>query len=870
MPHTPTFIVVKFGGTSVVSKARWDTIAAIARAHVAAGLKTIVVCSAVTGISNALEKALKQICAGKDIKPILKEITEKHKALASELGVDFQTILGSDFAILERLLLGASLVGEVTPRIHAHVMAFGELLSTKLGAAHLAAQGDKVLWMDARKILRASDDAGILSERRHYLSATCTHQTDADLIHLLASEPAPIILTQGFIASDSEGNTVLLGRGGSDTSAAYFAAKLQAVRCEIWTDVPGMYTANPRDIGDARLLKQLDYTEAQELASMGAKVLHPRCIAPLQKYNIPLHIRSTLAPSVDGTIISSNPSRRDRCIKAISAKKGITLVSIENLGMWQEVGFLANLFSQFQRHGLSVDLVSTSETNVTVSLDPLSNALNPKVLDALTEDLGALGKAQVIEACAAISLVGQNIRSILHQLGPVLELFEGPKVFLVSQAASDLNLTFVVEEEQADRLVEQLHQLLFGRVVADDTFGPTWKEQFGEPMRQDEVPAWWMRRQADLLQLARVQSPLYVYDQESLEHNARSLTSKKSIDRCFFAMKANNNAGVLKTLHALGIGFECVSLQEVNYIRGLFPDIEASRLLFTPNFAGREEYSAALALGCFVTLDNVYPLAHWPEMFAGRELLLRLDPGRGMGHHSHVQTAGEQSKFGISLSQLETVKALVHEHDVKVIGLHAHAGSGIQTPTHWRDTAIFLAQRAESFPNVRILDIGGGLPVASSPSDGGLDIGALDEQLMAVKKSYPQFEIWLEPGRYMVANAGVLLASVTQTKEKGATRFVGVDTGMNSLIRPALYGAYHRIVNLSRLHEPVTMTANVVGPICESGDTLGFSRSLPETGEGDVLLIDTAGAYGHVMGSEYNMREPAAETMLLNTESFLF
>jgi len=160
---------------------------------------------------------------------------------------------------------------------------------------------------------------------------------------------------------------------------------------------------------------------------------------------------------------------------------------------------------------------------------------------------------------------------------------------------------------------------------------------------------------------------------------------------------------------------------------------------------------------------------------------------------------------------------------------------------------------------VRVIDVGGGLGVPERPDQAAVDLSRLDTLLQAVRAEHPQLEVWLEPGRYFVAAAGVLLARVTQLKTKGDVRFVGVATGMNSLIRPALYGSYHEIANLTRLEEPATEVVNVVGPICESADVLGHDRLLPVTKEGDVLLIANAGAYGHAMSSHYNLRAPAAE-----------
>jgi diaminopimelate decarboxylase/aspartate kinase len=189
-------------------------------------------------------------------------------------------------------------------------------------------------------------------------------------------------------------------------------------------------------------------------------------------------------------------------------------------------------------------------------------------------------------------------------------------------------------------------------------------------------------------------------------------------------------------------------------------------------------------------------------------------------------------------------------------------GSGVFDVTSWEHTARVLAQAAKGFEDLKAIDVGGGLGVPERQEQPDLDLAKLDTLLMAVRAEHPQLELWLEPGRYFVATAGVLLARVTQLKSKGGVRFVGVATGMNSLLRPALYGSYHEIANLSRADEPATELVSVVGPICESADVLGHDRLLPVTKEGDVLLIANAGAYGHAMSSHYNLRAPAPELFI--------
>jgi len=857
------FVILKFGGTSVSGRARWDTIAAEARLRLDEGLRPVIVCSALSGVSNDLESLVSEAALGRH-EPLLDRLRQRHRQAADELGLSFDEVLGPDFAELERLALGESLTHESSPALQARILAFGELMLTRLGAASLRAQGLPCAWLDARDWLM-TEEAPTGYAARAYLSATCACEHDQALEAAFRALPEPVLLTQGFIARDPDGHTVLLGRGGSDTSASLFAARLGAVRCEIWTDVPGVYTANPRQVPAARLLTLLGYDEAQEIVSTGAKVLHPRCIGPLKHHGIPLHVRCTDRPDAVGTVLSPDAPDGEARVKAISVKPRVTLVSLETSGMWQQVGFLADVFSVFKNHGLSIDLVSTSEFNLTVTLDPASNVTDAALMKALVRELSKLCRVTVVPDCAVVSLVGRHIRAILHRLGPALELFQEPRLYLVSQAASDLNLSFVVDHDQADRLVARLHELLFADVPLGGLFGPTWAEQFAPEPAFDEVSgptAWWRPRRAELLALADRHTPCYVYDQGALEKAARTLKGLTSVDRVLYAVKANAHPAILKLFGSLGLGFECVSPGELAHVRRTLPAVPPSELLFTPNFASRGEYEDALAEGVQVTLDNLFPLERWPEVFRGRKLFVRIDPGHGLGHHKHVHTGGEASKFGVWPSELDRLAELAERHDVTIQGLHAHVGSGILAPEAWRTTALFLAGLAERFPTVKVLDVGGGLGVPYKPGQALLDTATLDQSLARVREANPGVSLWLEPGRFLVARAGVLLAKVTQTKQKGATRYVGVDAGMNSLIRPALYGSYHDIVNLSRLDQPLTEVANVVGPICESGDTLGSARRLPETDAGDVLLIATAGAYGAVMSSHYNLREPASEHFL--------
>jgi diaminopimelate decarboxylase/aspartate kinase len=860
--RAPSWVVLKFGGTSVSSAPNWHNIAGVLRQRMNEGLRPVIVHSAVSGITDQLESLLTAALAGEH-RAALDRIETVHRELAQRLGVvptgDFERFL-EELAVLAAEVARTRALDD---RMRANVMARGELMATCLGAAFLNAQGIATVWVDARTVLHAERRHGT-NVKANLLSATCDFAPDEALQSAWAALDR-VVITQGFIASNEAGETVLLGRGGSDTSGSYFAAKLAAVRLEIWTDVPGMFSANPRAVPTARLLRALHYDEAQEIASNGAKVLHPRCVLPVRQYKIPLHVYATQAPGLEGTVIRADVADSAAQVKAIAIKKGITLVSMDSPGMWHQVGFLADAFQVFKELGMSVDLISTSETNVTVSLDPTANTLDPAALARLSAALGELCRVEILGPCASLSLLGHNIRGILHELGSAFELFQDHKIYLVSQAANDLNFTFVIDEAQGDRLVLQLHERLIQSIGSDKVLGPTWLQLFAPKEPAAPAPANWWEDPAKtraLLEIGARESSAFVYDMASIDAAIAAVLGVASVGRWAYSMKANWHPAILRRIYAAGLTIECVSQGELEHAFAKVPSLAADRVLFTPNFAPRSEYEYGFEKGVHVTLDNLYPLKAWPEVFRGREIFVRIDPGVGRGHHHHVRTAGVHSKFGVLPSEADELAALARAHEVRIVGLHAHTGSGILDVANWTETGTLLAELAERFPDVSVVDLGGGIGVPEQAGQGGIDLAALDAGVSSLRRRFPRIEFWMEPGRFLVAKAGVLVATVTQLKSKGDVRYVGISTGMNSLIRPALYGAHHDIRNLTRLGEPLTDKMTVVGPICESADQLGSDRWLPPTREGDVLLIANCGAYGYVMGSNYNRRPPAEELVL--------
>ncbi|HEY0335467.1 MAG TPA: bifunctional aspartate kinase/diaminopimelate decarboxylase [Stenotrophomonas sp.] len=860
-PSADRWIVLKFGGTSVSRRHRWDTIGKLAKKRAdETGARVLVVVSALSGVTNELTAIAD---GAPDSRERVDALEQRHRAFVAELELDVEAVLKHRLATL-RNLLSDPRAGARPLDWQAEVLGQGELLSSTLGAAYLHASGLDLGWADARDWLSALPPQPNQSEWLRRLSVSCQWRSDADWKARFDAQPTRMLITQGFIARHAEGGTAILGRGGSDTSAAYFGALLGAHRVEIWTDVPGMFSANPREVPDARLLTRLDYYEAQEIATTGAKVLHPRSIKPCRDAGVAMAILDTERPDLPGTRIDGTAEPVPG-VKAISRRNGIVLVSMEGIGMWQQVGFLADVFTLFKKHGLSVDLIGTAETNVTVSLDPSENLVNTDVLAALSADLAEICRVKIIVPCAAITLVGRGMRSLLHKLSDVWATFGQERVHMISQSSNDLNLTFVIDESDADGLLPILHAELIDSgampVGEGEVFGPRWREITGS-VRPRPTP-WWRGEREHLLRLAQSGTPRYVYHLATVRERARALKAIAAIDQRYYAIKANSHPAILEALVQEGFGLECVSQGELRRVFDTLPELSPRRVLFTPSFAPKHEYEAAFALGVTVTVDNVEALKRWPEVFRGRALWLRIDLGHGDGHHEKVNTGGKHSKFGLSTTRVDEFVDVARALGTSIVGLHAHLGSGVESGQHWRLMFDELAGFARRIGTVETIDIGGGLPIPYSADDEPFDLERWAAGLAEVRAVHPAFRLAVEPGRFLVAESGVLLTRVTQVIEKDGVHRVGLDAGMNTLVRPALYDAWHDVENLARLDDAALGAFDVVGPICESSDVFGKRRSLPlSTAPGDVALIADAGAYGYAMASTYNQRELPREDVI--------
>jgi diaminopimelate decarboxylase/aspartate kinase len=458
--------VLKFGGTSVASAERWNAIARIVRERIEAGLSVVLVCSAVAGVTDLLASLVRAQRKNDPVDPLLRELRETHERLASDLQVPLDVIRPG----LERLE-GLANTGIADARTEAEVMSFGELLCTRLGAAWLSSQGVGSAWVDARELLQSTPSD--TSRLEHYLSASCQTAPSAACRDRVARLNEPVIVTQGYIARSPEGETVLLGRGGSDTSAAYLACLLSAERLEIWTDVPGLFTANPRMVADARLLRHVGYREAQALGALGAKVLHPRAIEAVWEHGIPVQIGWTERPDLDGTCI--NAARARRGVKAITSRRRLAMFALRRPPSWQPVGFLADVATCFANRGLSMDLVSSScsEIRVTVDLDAFPSAEDE--IPSILHELEATCQPRVVKPVASVSAVGDRVGQALLGGENAYGLFADEALFMVVHAADEHHVSFVLEPDAAERLVSSAHDSLLAEQDRHD-LGATWAE----------------------------------------------------------------------------------------------------------------------------------------------------------------------------------------------------------------------------------------------------------------------------------------------------------------------------------------------------------------------------------------------------------
>jgi len=377
----------------------------------------------------------------------------------------------------------------------------------------------------------------------------------------------------------------------------------------------------------------------------------------------------------------------------------------------------------------------------------------------------------------------------------------------------------------------------------------------------------------DPLQLCKKYgTPLYVYDADIIERQYKRITAAYTYPkfRVHYACKALSNLSVLRLLRSFGSALDCVSIGEVKL--GILAGYTPQDILYTPNFAGIDEYEEAVKLGVKINIDAIPMLENWGLNHPDVPFCIRINPHLMAGGNEKISVGHIDSKFGISIHQLPHVMRIVENQKLKVAGLHMHTGSDILDVEVFLRGAEILFEAARKFPDLEYIDLGSGFKVPYKPDDIETDVEEVGEKLSQRFAEFcteygRELTLMIEPGKFLVSEAGYFFAKCTLVKQTTSTAFVGLDTGFNHLIRPMFYGSYHKIVNVT---EPTFKPRiyNVVGNICET-DTFAADRRIAEVVEGDVLCFFNAGAYGYSMSSNFNSRGRPAEVLIYKGKAHL-
>ena len=458
---------MKFGGTSVEDAAALRNVIAIVK--LALNSRPVVVVSAIGGFTNALLRSVQTAIDG-DARAASKSLEtgfERHLAIADELlnnerRAGFVSTVGDARSKIRQLHKIIAAHPVTSPPLQDEIVAYGEHLSSQLLTAALVESGIDARHVDARLCIKTDDVYG-----------AATPQPETPNAIRIEIEPlltaGKVAVLGGFIGSTARGVTTTLGRGGSDYSAAIVGAALDAREIQIWTDVSGVLTADPRVVPNARTIRILSYQEAAELAYFGAKVLHPKTIQPAIDKSIPVRVCNSRAPKEAGTLIVAQSESTPQTVKAIAHKNGITTVQITSARMLGAYGFLRALFEIFDRHATAVDVVTTSEVSVSLSIDDVTT------LAELVPDLERLGTVEVEGNRTIISVVGEGLRSTPGIAARVFSVIDDINVTMISVGASSVNLTFMVDEPHAEEAITRLHRICFER--PDDTIIESSREE---------------------------------------------------------------------------------------------------------------------------------------------------------------------------------------------------------------------------------------------------------------------------------------------------------------------------------------------------------------------------------------------------------
>ncbi len=448
-------VVMKFGGTSVADPAAIDRVVDIVqRERHASNTAPVVVVSALGGITDRLVEIarLAEDGDGDGAARAIATARDRHLSVAAAVAGDARDTLVAEvrreFDELTGLVHALAVLREVSPRSLDAVLATGEVVSSRIVAAAMVEREVPAAWVDARRVM--------VTDAEHTSAAPDMDATCAQTAALVAPIAArgEVAILGGFIGATPQHLTTTLGRGGSDYSAAVFGACLDAREIQIWTDVDGMLTADPRIVPRPRLVPQLSFSEASELAYFGAKVLHPSTILPAVSKNIPVRILNSHRPGNAGTLITRTaPS--DGALTALACKRDVTVIDITSSRMLMAHGFLRRLFEVFERFRTAVDVVTTSEVSVSVTVD------DTRRLDAIVDNLRTFAEVAIEGAMAIICAVGENLQADPALFARAVTSLERIPLRMVSQAASRRNITFVLRDADVPGAMTRLHEAFF-------------------------------------------------------------------------------------------------------------------------------------------------------------------------------------------------------------------------------------------------------------------------------------------------------------------------------------------------------------------------------------------------------------------------
>jgi aspartate kinase len=452
-----SLVVMKFGGTSVEDPAAIGRTAAIVAGRVAQGKKPVVVVSAMAKVTDQLLRAAAAAAAGDrtGALAISSRLRSRHRDTACVLvknpadSVALQTLIDQKFDSLDEILRGLSAILELTPRISDLIVSFGERISSRMVAAAFRERSIDAAHLDARDIIVTDSQF----QRAAPLDAIIEKRALEHLQPHVTAGRVPVL--GGFIASNEAGVTTTLGRGGSDFTGALLGSALSADAIEIWTDVDGIMTADPRVCPDALRVKVISFEEAAELAYFGAKVLHPATILPAVKKNIPVYVLNSRNAACEGTRITSLAPPCGSPFKSIAVKRKLSIIDVVASRMLMTHGYMKDIFTIFDKHQCPVDMVSTSEVSVSLSVDS-----NDK-LPAIAADLSQLADVKYEGRKALVCLVGDDIRGRSGMAAQVFNAVRHINLRMISQGASEINMSFMIDEDDADEAVRSLHAAFF-------------------------------------------------------------------------------------------------------------------------------------------------------------------------------------------------------------------------------------------------------------------------------------------------------------------------------------------------------------------------------------------------------------------------